>query len=43
MRIENHLGFPTGLTGGELADRAMLQANKFGARLSIPSEVTGLP
>jgi thioredoxin reductase (NADPH) len=42
MRIENYLGFPTGLTGGELADRAMIQANKFGARLSIPSEVTGL-
>ena len=42
MRIENYLGFPTGVTGSELADRAMLQANKFGARLSIPSQVTGL-
>jgi thioredoxin reductase (NADPH) len=42
MRIENYLGFPTGVTGAELADRAMLQANKFGARLSIPSQVTGL-
>ena len=37
MRIENYLGFPTGLTGAELTDRAMLQANKFGARLSVPS------
>ena len=37
MRIENYLGFPTGVTGSELADRAILQANKFGARLSVPS------
>jgi thioredoxin reductase (NADPH) len=37
MRIENYLGFPTGLTGGELTDRATLQANKFGAHLSIPT------
>ncbi len=36
MRIENYLGFPTGLTGAELTDRATLQANKFGAHLSIP-------
>jgi len=42
MRIENYLGFPTGVTGSELADRAVLQANKFGARLPIPTPVTGL-
>src|SRR5262249_3402297 len=42
MRIENYLGFPTGVTGTELAGRAILQANKFGARLSVPSPVTRL-
>ncbi|MEO7651189.1 MAG: FAD-dependent oxidoreductase, partial [Bryobacteraceae bacterium] len=42
MRIENYLGFPTGLTGAELTDRATLQANKFGARLSVPSAVARL-
>jgi thioredoxin reductase (NADPH) len=42
MRIENYLGFPTGLTGAELTDRATLQANKFGAHLSIPSAATRL-
>jgi thioredoxin reductase (NADPH) len=42
MRIENYLGFPTGVTGSELTDRAILQANKFGARLSVPTPVTQL-
>jgi thioredoxin reductase (NADPH) len=42
MRIENYLGFPTGLTGNELAGRAVLQANKFGAHLSVPTPVTRL-
>jgi len=42
MRIENYLGFPTGLTGLELAGRAILQANKFGAHLSVPTAVKGL-
>ena len=42
MRIENYLGFPTGLTGSELAGRAILQANKFGARLSVPTLVNRL-
>lgn len=42
MRIENYLGFPMGLTGAELTDRATLQANKFGAHLSIPTEANRL-
>jgi thioredoxin reductase (NADPH) len=42
MRIENYLGFPLGLTGSELAGRAILQANKFGAHLSVPSPVNRL-
>jgi thioredoxin reductase (NADPH) len=42
MRIENYLGFPTGLTGAELTDRATLQADKFGAQLSIPTAATSL-
>ena len=42
MRIENYLGFPTGVTGSDLADRAILQANKFGARLSVPTPVIRL-
>jgi thioredoxin reductase (NADPH) len=42
MRIENYLGFPTGVTGSELAGRAILQANKFGAHLSVPIPVIRL-
>jgi len=42
MRIENYLGFPTGVTGSELTDRAILQANKFGARIAVSSPVTHL-
>jgi thioredoxin reductase (NADPH) len=42
MRIENYLGFPAGITGGELAELAVLQVNKFGARLSIPTPVARL-
>jgi thioredoxin reductase (NADPH) len=39
-RIENYLGFPTGISGQALAGRAFTQAQKFGAHLAIPSEVT---
>jgi thioredoxin reductase (NADPH) len=42
MRIENYLGFPTGISGAELADRAVLQADKFGARVTVPATVAGL-
>ncbi len=42
MRIENYLGFPTGVTGGDLTGRAILQANKFGAHLSVPAPVSRL-
>ena len=41
-RIENYLGFPSGISGGELTERAVLQARKFGAQLSVPAEVTSL-
>ncbi|MGH9647631.1 MAG: NAD(P)/FAD-dependent oxidoreductase, partial [Bryobacteraceae bacterium] len=34
-RIENYLGFPLGISGQELASRAFIQAEKFGARISI--------
>ena len=41
-RIENYLGFPAGLSGFELASRAMIQADKFGARTAVPQEAVGL-
>jgi thioredoxin reductase (NADPH) len=41
-RIENYLGFPTGISGQALAGRAFNQAQKFGAELAIPIEVTRL-
>jgi thioredoxin reductase (NADPH) len=41
-RIENYLGFPAGISGAELADRAVVQAKKFGATLDVPAEAVRL-
>jgi thioredoxin reductase (NADPH) len=41
-RIENYLGFPSGVSGIELSSRALVQANKFGAHISSPCEVVAL-
>src|ERR1700685_4394351 len=41
-RIENYLGFPTGISGQVLTARAYVQAQKFGARMVIPTEVMRL-
>jgi thioredoxin reductase (NADPH) len=41
-RIENYLGFPAGLSGVELAERAILQAQKFDVQMIVPCEAVGL-
>ncbi|MDX2007873.1 MAG: FAD-dependent oxidoreductase [Meiothermus sp.] len=41
-RIENYLGFPSGLSGGDLARRGVAQAKKFGAEILTPASVKGL-
>lgn len=41
-KIENYLGFPSGISGGELARRAVDQARRFGVEILTPQEVTGL-
>jgi thioredoxin reductase (NADPH) len=41
-RIENYLGFPGGISGADLAERAVLQAGKFGARLMVSAQASRL-
>jgi len=41
-RIENYLGFPSGIAGAELTANALVQAQKFGAEIKSPCEVTSL-
>jgi thioredoxin reductase (NADPH) len=41
-RIENYLGFPTGLSGQELANSAIAQSEKFGAKIMVARTVEGL-
>jgi thioredoxin reductase (NADPH) len=41
-RIENYLGFPSGLSGADLARRAVAQATRFGAEILAPQEVQSL-
>lgn len=41
-RIENYLGFPVGLSGGDLARRAVTQAKRFGVEILTPQEAVGV-
>lgn len=41
-RIENYLGFPTGLSGGDLARRAVVQAKRFGVEILSPQEAVSV-
>jgi thioredoxin reductase (NADPH) len=41
-RIENYLGFPSGLSGGDLARRAVVQAKRFGVEILAPQSAVGL-
>ena len=41
-KIENYLGFPTGISGSDLANRAYIQAQKFGCNISIPHKAESI-
>ena len=41
-RIENYLGFPAGISGKDLTQNALVQAQRFGARITVPCEVRSL-
>jgi thioredoxin reductase (NADPH) len=41
-RIENYMGFPTGISGADLCARGEIQALKFGARFAVPRRVVGI-
>jgi thioredoxin reductase (NADPH) len=41
-RIENYLGFPAGISGAEIAERAVIQAEKFGAQIIVPAQAVAL-
>jgi thioredoxin reductase (NADPH) len=42
MRIENYLGFPIGISGSDLIEKAFVQATKFGAKLPVGAQAVGL-
>ena len=41
-RIENYLGFPSGVSGDDLANRALMQAKRFGTEILVTRAVTSI-